>query len=104
MTNVFAEIPPRTAEEQFITLLSMKSARLERIVSYGHASPEGFWYEQPQLEWVLLLRGAARIRFEDRVLEIGPGDMVSIAARQRHRVDWTMPDEPTVWLAIHYDE
>ncbi len=21
---------------------------------------------------------------------------------RRHRVEWTTPDEPTVWLAVHY--
>jgi cupin 2 domain-containing protein len=27
---------------------------------------------------------------------------VNIPAHLRHRVEWTTPVEPTVWLAIHY--
>ena len=26
--------------------------RIERIVSEGHVSPEGFWYDQDEPEWV----------------------------------------------------
>jgi len=53
---------------------------------------------------VLLLAGAARLRFADenaaRVL--GPGDWLDIAPNRRHRVDWTDPMAPTVWLVIFY--
>jgi cupin 2 domain-containing protein len=31
-----------------------------------------------------------------------PGDFVKIPAHQKHRVDWTTPDELTVWLAVWY--
>jgi cupin 2 domain-containing protein len=31
-----------------------------------------------------------------------PGDYVHIPAHQRHRVEWTEPDQKTVWLALHY--
>jgi cupin 2 domain-containing protein len=72
------------------------------IVSVGHASPEGFWYDQPQNEWVVVLRGAARIQFEDERVELRPGDWIHIPAHRRHRVEWTTPDEPTLWLAVHY--
>ena len=73
-------------------------------MSHGHASPEGSWYNQKQHEWVVLLKGAARLRFEgdDNALELEPGDFVDIPAHKRHRVEWTTPDEPTVWLAVHY--
>jgi cupin 2 domain-containing protein len=49
------------------------------------------------------LKGAARLRFEDEVVEMGPGDHVNIPARRKHRVEWTTPDEPTVWLAVHFE-
>ena len=35
--------------------------------------------------------------------EMKPGDFVNIPAHKRHRVEWTTPDEPTVWLAVHYE-
>jgi len=70
--------------------------------SLGHASPEGYWYDQDQHEWVVVLKGAARLRFEDETVEMRPGDFVNIPAHKKHRVEWTTPDEPTVWLAVFY--
>ena len=78
--------------------------RIERIVSQGHASPPGFWYDQDQHEWVIVLRGRARVRFEDGLLEMAAGDCINIPAHRKHRVEWTTPEEPTVWLAVHYTD
>lgn len=80
------------------------SLRIERIVSTGQASPPGFWYDQEEHEWVLLLAGRAGLRFEDEdeERELVPGDPVLIPAHARHRVEWTADDEPTIWLAIFY--
>ena len=50
----------------------------------------------------MVLQGAARLQFEDRVVELLTGDYVNIPAHTRHRVEWTSPDEPTVWLAVFY--
>ena len=86
-------------------LLSEPGIRIERIVSLGHASPEGFWYDQEEGEWVLLLKGAARLRFEGgEPIELQPGSFVNIPAHRRHRVEWTDPGGPTVWLAVHCGE
>lgn len=100
--NLYSDLPTKLLEELFTPLLVAANVRIERIVSHGHASPEGFWYDQDQSEWVVLLKGAARLRFEDDVVELKPGDFVNIPARKRHRVDWTTPDEPTIWLAVFY--
>jgi cupin 2 domain-containing protein len=91
-------------EELTTVLQEGHGVRIERIVSTGHRSPDGFWYDQDQAEWVLVLKGAARLQFEGRLLEMRPGDFVSIPAHQKHRVAWTTPDEPTIWLAVHYGE
>ena len=104
MTNLFAAIPPEIPEEIFEILLETGHFRLERIVSGGQATPPGEWYDQDSHEWVALLSGSAGLRFEDepepRVLR--PGDYLLIPARRRHRVEWTDPEAPTVWLALHY--
>ena len=102
--NLFAGIPAKLPDELFTTLLGDAGVRIERIVSHGHASPEGFWYDQDWHEWVVVLKGAARLRFdgEDCTVEMRAGDHVAIPARTRHRVEWTTPDGPTVWLAVHY--
>jgi cupin 2 domain-containing protein len=101
-TNLFADLPTHLPEELFTTLLEAAEVRIERIVSHGHASPDGFWYDQDQHEWVMVMRGAARLRFEEGSVEMKPGDFVHIPAHRKHRVEWTTPDEPTIWLAVHY--
>jgi len=86
-SNLFADLPKHLPDELVTTLLEAANVRIERIVSQGHASPEGFWYDQDQHEWVVVLKGAARLRFEDGVVEMKPGDFVNISAHRRHRVD-----------------
>ena len=72
-------------------------------MSTGQVSPPDFWYDQAENEWVLVLRGHAKLEFEDaREIELLPGDHVLIPAHEKHRVVWTCPDEPTVWLAVFY--
>lgn len=102
--NLFADLPGPLPEELFTILLEAGKLRIERIVSFGQASPGGFWFDQDQHEWVLLVQGAARLRFEDEEIELRPGSFVNIPAHRRHRVEWTAPDEPTIWLAIHYSD
>jgi len=102
--NFFERLPDACKAEVLETLAEEGAVRIERIVSRGQVSPPGFWYDQNQHEWVILLRGAARIEFEGRTeaLELWPGDYVNIPRRVRHRVTWTDPDETTVWLAVWF--
>ena len=103
-TNLFADLPAHLPAELVTKLLEAANVRIERIVSHGHASPADFWYDQPQAEWVIVLNGAARLQFEDGAVEMKPGDFVNIPAHRKHRVEWTTTDEPTIWLAVHYEE
>ena len=102
--NLLRDLPDALKAEVTDILLQAPAARIERIVSHGQASPDGFWYDQDEAEWVLLLSGAARLRFADEAEAriLGPGDHLNIAARRRHRVDWTDPSQPSVWLAVFY--
>ncbi len=100
--NLFDQIPGRAAKELFTELLSNGNMRIERIVSFGQASPAGFWYDQPESEWVLLLEGAAQLQFEDRQVDLLPGDYLNIPAGMRHRVEKTAETARTVWLAVFY--
>lgn len=104
MDNVFARVPAGLPEELVEVLLETPKLRLERIVSTGHATPAGGWYDQHHDEWVVLLRGSAGLRFEGDAgpVTLSPGDHVLIPAHRRHRVEWTDPAEPTVWLALHF--
>ena len=103
--NLFADLPQHLPNELVTTLLDATNVRIERIVSHGHASPDGFWYDQDQHEWVMVLKGAARLRFEDdeQPVEMKPGDFVNIPAHKKHRIEWTTPDEPTIWLVVFYE-
>ena len=102
--NLFRKLPNQMDQEQFLELTSSPAVRIERIVSRGQISPPGFWYDQATTEWVVVLKGAARLEFDGDTppVEMKPGDYIEIPPQQRHRVEWTSPDEPTVWLAIHW--
>ncbi|MFO0975446.1 MAG: cupin domain-containing protein [Planctomycetaceae bacterium] len=102
--NIFDDIPHNMPAEVVQTLLLADDVRIERIVSHGHASPADFWYDQSQDEWVIVLTGAARLQFEDGGVEMKVGDFIHIPAFRKHRVDWTTPDEPTIWLAVFYEK
>ena len=90
--------------EEFETLASLGGMRIERIVSRGQSSPPGFWYDQAHAEWIVVLQGAAHLRIEGEDVKIlRPGDSLMLAAHVRHRVEWTDPDSPTIWLAVHFE-
>ena len=104
LTNLLTDIPESIPEELFQTILDKPNLRIERIVSLGHATPEDCWYDQEQHEFVVLLQGAARLKFEgdEPAIEMTPGSFIDIPAHRRHRVEWTDPQQATIWLAIHY--
>lgn len=105
MQNLYNPPPRRASDGEFVEVLAGSGrTRVERIVSHGEASPEGFWYDQEDHEFVVVLQGEARLRFEepDEEVTMGPGDHLTIVAHRRHRVEWTTPDGPTVWLAVFF--
>jgi len=104
MKNLFADISDNLRDELIETILQTFNFRIERIVSHGHCSPEGFWYDQYDNEWVILLRGSAVLRFENQsqLIAMNPGDYLHIEKHVRHRVERTDPEQETIWLAVHY--
>ncbi len=102
--NLFADLPAEFAEELVTILAENRHIRIERIVSQGHSSPENFWYDQAESEWVILLKGEARLLFEGdaKASPLKPGDHILIPAFRKHRVEWTPPEEPTIWLAVFF--
>lgn len=103
--NLFAALPGVSRDEVIDTLVQAPGIRIERIVSTGQMTPPGQWYDSERDEWVALLAGAARLRFESEPRErtLAAGDWLRIPAHARHRVEWTDPARPTVWLAVHFD-
>jgi cupin 2 domain-containing protein len=102
-TNIYESLPEVLEEESFELLQETDSFRVERIVSMGHTTKEGSWYDQPDDEWVLLLTGGAAILIEGEAapMVMAPGDYIFLPAHCRHRVTWTKMGEKTVWLAVH---
>jgi len=100
--DVFSgQLPDDLREEIFTELLQHEAVRIERIVSDGHASLEGFWYDQSEHEWVLLLEGEAGIEFADgQTIHLKKGNALNLPAHTRHRVAFT--SRPAIWLAIFY--
>ena len=93
---------PGNAEETF-PLLQARGFRLEHLVSHGHSSPPGFWYDQPEDEWVLLLKGTAKLDFGGAgILDLRAGDSLTIPAHAKHRVASVSDD--AVWLALHFSK
>ena len=104
--NLFADVSSASAgEEACSEIFAQPGLKIERIVSQGQASPPEFWYDQAWNEWVIVLKGGATLQFEDEpaTRALGEGDYVFIPARKRHRVKWTEPQQPTVWLAVHFE-
>lgn len=97
--NIFDDIPDAAPQELTDVLLDHPAARIERIVSTGQSTD---WMTQAWDEWVVLVTGSAGLLIEDEPeLPMSSGDYLMIPAGVRHRVAWTDPDQPTVWLAVH---
>ena len=101
--NLFDEIPENLDEELVEELLRDRSVRIERIVSRGQSSQPGFWYDQAEHEWVMVLAGKARLKIEGQPeMMLGPGDTLYLPAHTRHRVEWTDPQQDTIWFAVFW--
>ena len=104
--NLFADVSAANAgEEAFSEIFAQPGLKIERIISLGQTSPPEFWCDQAWNEWVIVLKGSATLQFADEpaTLALGEGDYVFIPARKRHRVEWTDPQQPTIWLAVHFE-
>jgi len=101
--NIYDEIPKVSDVEFFQEIVKTKELKIERIVSQGHISPPGYWYDQEKNEFVLLLSGSAIIKFDDNSLvKLKEGDYLIIPAHKKHRVEETDKDQKTFWLSVFY--
>lgn len=90
--NIFNTRTAKIKKEIFEELLTTKSFTVERIISQGHSSAKEFWYDQDTNEFVLILQGSAKLRFENgKILNMKKGDYILIPSHIKHRVDWTDP-------------
>ncbi len=101
--NIFHNIPSNIPEEIIDTLIDSDQIKVKRIISKGNVSPKDFWYDQDKNEFVILLKGSAKLLFENDVqIILSAGDYLIIPAHKKHRVEWTVPEIETIWFAIFY--
>ncbi len=102
--NLLQDLPESFGKELVDTLITNDCFRMERIVSRGHVSPSGFWYDQDEHEWVAVLAGKAQLQIEgqEQLVTLGPGDIHDLPAHTKHRVVWTDPNTETIWLAVFW--
>jgi len=100
-SNIFDDVPTKLDAEQVTDLVREGGMCIKRIVSTGHTTG---WLNPDDEEWVVVLKGAAVLRFEegDCKLTMRLGDWCYIPAGCRHRVGETSDKEPTVWIAVHF--
>lgn len=102
-SSLFENISTSLPEELVTILATGDGVTIERIVSKGHSSAEGEWYDQDFQEWVMVVVGEARLQFEgEDALHLHEGDHLLIPAHARHRVVWTPSDRETIWVAVHF--
>ena len=102
--NIFSGIQKHASDEILENIIQTDQFKIERIISRGHATADGEWYDQDKNEWVMVLKGSAGLLFEgnDKAVIMKTGDYINIPAHRKHRVEWTEPEEETIWLAVHY--
>ena len=101
--NLFQSLPEHLPDEVFEDIVKTDAIRIERILSYGHSSPESGWYDQTENEWVMVLKGTGTLEFENgEIVVLQQGNYVTIPAHKKHKVASTSKDEVTIWLAVFY--
>ena len=102
--NLFSGLSEVAQKESVLDLVKEGPVRIQRIISHGQTSPPGFWYDQDEHEWVAVLSGQAVLQIEGREEEaaLRPGDTLHLPPHLKHRVKWTDPLQPTVWLAVFW--
>ncbi len=97
--NLLSNIPLSSNQEIFETITQNNNIRIERIISYGQTTTNDYWYNQEEDEFVVIIKGNAKITYEDgEIFDLKEGDSLYIKAHQKHQVTYT--SNPTIWLAI----
>ncbi len=101
--NIFKNITKNPDKEIFEDIISKDGIKIERIISHGQTSPKKGWYNNKKDEWVMILKGKAILSFKNGTdVKLKKGDYINIPPHTKHKVSWTLPDEETIWLAVHY--
>jgi cupin 2 domain-containing protein len=100
--NIFSAPAETDKQEIFEILFQTNNFKVERIYTLQPYIKPGEWYDQPQDEWVLLLKGEAVLEMKDEeYIQLVEGEYIFIPAHKIHRVRASSKDKPCIWLAIH---
>ncbi len=104
--NLLGQAIPFSGHERRLLIKQGSGWRLEAVFSCGAFSPDGFWYDHSEHEWILLLRGSASLRMQNpsTLIHLNVGDQFCFSPHQLHRVESTDPSPGTVWLALFWNE
>lgn len=95
--NLFEPAEPPATGEEFDTLWQTEALVIERIRSASGTGPQHF--RQPHDEWVLLVRGEARLEVGGVVHVLRAGDHVAIPRNTPHTLHKLTG--AAEWLAVH---
>jgi len=95
--NLFDFELPKSDEESFKTLLENKNVTIKHIVSNTLKTPQTFCSDRD--EFVVLLKGCAKIEIDNEVKKLKTGDTLFIPANTKHKVLKTK--KVAIWLAIY---
>lgn len=103
--NLFSQVPHTLFEEEQVQVIHQdETCRIERILSCGQCSPDGFWYDQEENEWVTLIQGEAILNVEGKQVSLHPGDCIFLPKHQKHRVEYTSKSPICIWICVFYPE
>ena len=88
---------PKVDSEIFETILKHKNIEIKKIVSNTLKTPQTFC--QKEDEFVVLLKGCAKIEINGEVKKLKAGDYLFIPANTPHTLLKTK--KIAIWLAIH---
>lgn len=97
--NLFDVIPSTSNNEIFVDLLKNDNIHIEKIISYGQVTPIDEPYVQSHDEWVVVLKGMAKLRLDNNDYILDEGEHLFIPKNTKHWVTYT--ENPTIWLALH---
>ncbi len=98
MPNLFDFELPLVDDENFTTLLSKKNVVIKRIVSNTLKTPQEF-LQKDKDEWVVVLKGCAKLQIDGIVHKLKAGDSIFIPANTKHTLLKTK--KVVVWLGVY---
>jgi cupin 2 domain-containing protein len=100
MDNIFDFNIPSKDKEHFLTLLNHKNVTIKQIISNTLKTPQTFCNQES--EWVIVLKGCAKLEIDGDVYKLKAGDYIHIPANTKHTLLKTK--KIVVWLAVYIKE